>query len=174
MHYRVGLKEIALQSQVLDSTLYREGMSRYAGHVQIVTTEWDGLRRGVTITAACSVSDNPATVLVCLNNGNANNDVLFTSGHFALNTLSVRHQELANAFAGFKGMTSEERFALAEWQVAVTGSPLLSDALVAFDCRVVDQKVTNTHTILFGAVEAVHFGPKEPALIYLDRSYHAL
>ncbi|MFY8098798.1 MAG: flavin reductase, partial [Allorhizobium sp.] len=37
--------------QGVDPVVYREAMSRYAGHVQIVTTEHQGVRRGVTITA---------------------------------------------------------------------------------------------------------------------------
>ena len=99
--------------QGLDPVAYREAMSRYAGHVQIVTTEHEGVRRGVTITAACSVSDSPPTVLACLNNSNPSNAVLFEAGHFALKTLGAHHQDLANAFAGFGKLTSEESFALA-------------------------------------------------------------
>ena len=163
-----------MSMQGLDPIVYRDAMSRYAGHVQIVTTEHQGIRRGVTITAACSVSDNPPTVLACLNNTNPSNEVLFESGHFALNSLGAHHQDLANAFAGFGKLTSEERFALAEWQVMATGSPVLSDAIVAFDCVVTDRKVTNTHTVLFGEVRAVHFGAREPSLIYLDRGYRTL
>ncbi|GEO83208.1 monooxygenase [Ciceribacter naphthalenivorans] len=163
-----------MNSQQLDPVVYREAMSRYAGHVQIVTTEHDGARRGVTITAACSVSDRPPSLLVCLNNGNPNNAVFFESGHFALNTLAAQHQALANAFAGFGGLPADDRFALAEWQTLVTGAPVLSDAIVSFDCRVTDSKVTASHTVLFGEVKAVHFGPREPALIYLDRGYHSL
>lgn len=160
--------------QGLDPVVYREAMSRFAGHVQIVTTEHHGVRRGVTITAACSVSDSPPTVLACLNNTNLNNSVLFESGHFVLNTLAARHQDLANAFAGFGKLSSEERFALAEWQVLATGSPVLADAITAFDCVVTDRKVTSTHTVLFGEVKAVHFGPAAPSLIYLDRGYRTL
>ena len=51
---------------------------------------------------------------------------------------------------------------------------VLSDAIVAFDCMVTDRKVTNTHTVLFGEVKAVHFGAREPSLIYLDRGYRTL
>lgn len=163
-----------MSMQGLDPIAYREAMSRYAGHVQIVTTEHGGIRRGVTITAACSVSDSPPTVLVCLNNSNPSNGILFESGHFALNTLGAHHQDLANAFAGFGKLPSEERFALAEWRVIETGSPVLSDAIVAFDCVVTDRKVTNTHTVLFGEVKAVHSGAREPSLIYLDRGYRTL
>ncbi|WP_454286753.1 flavin reductase [Rhizobium arsenicireducens] len=163
-----------LNTQQLDPVIYREAMSRYAGHVQIATTEYEGVRRGVTVTAACSVSDRPPSLLVCLNNGNPNNAVFFESGSFALNSLAAHHQPLADAFAGFGSMPADDRFALAEWQTLVTGAPVLSDAIVSFDCRVTDSKVTATHTVLFGEVKAVHFGPREASLIYLDRGYRSL
>ncbi|MCM2399300.1 flavin reductase [Rhizobium sp. S95] len=163
-----------LNTQQIDPVVYREAMSRYAGHVQLITTEHGGIRRGVTITAACSVSDHPPTVLACLNNTNEKNAVFFESGFFALNTLGAHHRDLANGFAGFGGLSVDERFALGEWQRLVTGAPVLSDAIVSFDCRVTDTKVTATHTVLFGEVKAVHFGAKEASLIYLDRSYHTL
>lgn len=163
-----------LNTQQMDPVLYREAMSRYAGHVQIVTTEYEGVRRGVTITAACSVSDRPPMLLVCLNNNNPNNAVFFEAGYFALNTLGAQDEALANAFAGFGVKEADARFALAEWQVLSTGAPVLTDAVAAFDCRVTDRKVTATHTVLFGEVTAVHFGPREPALIYLDRGYRSL
>lgn len=158
----------------LDPILYRNAMALYAGHVQVVTTEKDGIRRGVTITAACSVSDRPPMVLACLNNGNASNAVFFESGVFALNTLGLHHQELANAFAGFGSLTADERFAKGAWQTLATGAPVLSDAIVSFDCRTVDTKVTATHTVLFGEVEAIHFGPADQSLIYLERGFRSL
>ncbi|MBO3760610.1 flavin reductase [Ciceribacter sp. L1K23] len=163
-----------LNRHKIEPVLYRDAMAQYAGHVQIVTTEHEGVRRGVTITAACSVSDNPPTVLACLNNSNASNGVFFESGRFALNTLGARHQTLANAFAGFGSLSADERFGMAEWISLATGAPVLKDAIVSFDCRVVDMKVTATHTVLFGEVAGVHFGPKDESLIYLDRGYHSL
>ncbi len=159
---------------VVEPVVYREAMSRYAGHVQIVTTALDGVRRGVTITATCSVSDNPAMVLVCLNNGNPNNRIFFEAGRFALNTLAHDQMALADAFSGRLALESEARFALGQWRELATGAPVLENALAAFDCRTVDVKVTQTHTVLFGAVEAIHFGDRRESLIYLDRAYHAL
>lgn len=163
-----------LDRQKLDPVLYRDAMSQYAGHVQIVTTAHEGGRRGVTVTAACSVSDNPASVLVCLNNGNPSNRIFFESGVFALNTLAARHQSLADAFSGREKLESEERFARAEWIVRESGAPVLKDPLVAFDCRLTDMKSFATHTVLFGEVLDVHFGEKDKALIYLDRGYRTL
>ncbi|MGQ3280702.1 MAG: flavin reductase family protein, partial [Shinella sp.] len=86
--YLLHEKENAvLDRLMLDPSLYRNAMSRYAGHVQIVTTVFEGERRGVTITAACSVSDNPAMILACVNASNPKNAIFEKSGRFALNTL---------------------------------------------------------------------------------------
>jgi cob(II)yrinic acid a,c-diamide reductase len=170
----MGPAETRLTDKPLDPVLYRNAMSRYAGHVQVVTTEYQGVRRGVTVTAACSVSDSPPSVLVCLNNANPSNDVLFHSGFFALNTLAAHHQPLATAFAGLSRLEPLERFALADWKSLVTGAPVLSDAIVAFDCRLTDLKHVSTHTVLFGEVVGIHLGPANPALLYLDRAFRTL
>ena len=121
-----------LDKQILDAALYRDAMARYAGHVQIVTTALGAERRGVTITAACSVSDNPPTVLVCLNKGNPNNRIFFDSGIFALNSLGAGNRALADAFSGRNSLTADERFALGSWKTLVTGAPVLvaSDFLI--------------------------------------------
>lgn len=163
-----------LNRQHIDPGLYRDAMSRYAGHVQLVTTVMEGMRRGVTITAACSVSDNPASVLICLNNTNPKNEIFFRSGIFVLNTLGAHHQGVADAFSGRTALADDERFASARFDTLVTGAPVLADALAAFDCRVTDIKEMPTHNVIFGEVAAVRFSEKHPALIYMNRDYHTL
>lgn len=163
-----------LNRQHIDPGLYRDAMSRYAGHVQLVTTVLGDQRRGVTITAACSVSDNPASVLVCLNNSNPRNEIFFRSGIFALNTLGAHHQPVADAFSGRTALADEERFTSGTFDRLATGAPVLADALVSFDCKVTDIKEMSTHNVVFGEVIAVRFSEKRPALVYLNRDYHAL
>jgi len=162
------------EQQQIDPVIYRNGMARYAGHVQVVTTVLGGARRGVTVTAACSVSDDPPSLLVCLNSTNVNNEIFLTSGVFALNSLALHHQSLAYGFAGLSGVEPEERFALGEWQTLLTGSPVLSDAVVSLDCRVTDIRPASTHFVMFSEVVAMHFRPANPALIYLDRGFRTL
>lgn len=164
-----------LDRLMLDSSLYRDAMSRYAGHVQIVTTAFEGEKRGVTITAACSVSDSPAMVLACVNASNPKNAIFEKSGRFALNTLAADQIDLANAFSGRDpAMTAEERFAVGEWHELVTGAPVLKGALAAFDCRLIELKVMATHMMLIGEVMGVTFGEHRPALLYMDRGYRTL
>jgi cob(II)yrinic acid a,c-diamide reductase len=168
------LEKHVLNRQHIDPGLYRDAMSRYAGHVQLVTTTLGDLRRGVTITAACSVSDNPASVLVCLNNSNPRNEIFFRSGIFALNTLGAHHQAVADAFSGRTALTEEERFSSGGFDRLATGAPILTDALASFDCKVTDIKEMSTHNVVFGEVVAVRFSEKRPALLYLNRDYHTL
>jgi len=149
-------------------------MAHYAGHVQLVTTALHGVRRGVTVTAACSVSDDPPTVLACLNCSNPNNHIFLDSGVFAVNTLAVQHQAMAAAFAGFDGKTGDERFAMADWDSLVTGSPTLTDARAVFDCRLIEHKVMATHMILFGEVVGLRIGNGTPSLLFLDREWRSL
>lgn len=163
-----------LSAPGIDPKLYRDAMARYAGHVQIVTTAHEGVRRGVTITAACSVSDSPAMVLVCLNRHNASNDIFAESGVFALNTLAAHHKGLADAFAGFAKLPAEDRFAMGEWDELVTGAPTLKDSIATYDCRIVDTKAVSTHNIFFGEVVGLRLGSKDQSLVYMDRSYHAI
>lgn len=166
--------EILLSKQPIDPGLYRDAMSRFGGHVQLVTTAVGDQRRGVTITAACSVSDSPATVLVCLNNSNPKNEIFFRSGVFALNTLGAHHQALADAFSGRTKMEDGDRFSTGRFDKLVTGAPVLMDALASFDCRVTEIKEMTTHHIIFGEVMAVRFDEAKPALFYMNRDYYSL
>ncbi|WP_372353121.1 flavin reductase [Pararhizobium sp. YC-54] len=168
------LETAVLDKTQLDPLTYRDAMSRLAGHVHIVTAAHDGVRRGVTITAACSVSDEPATLLVCLNGANPRNDIFAESGSFALNLLGAEQMELAHIFSGRNTVDPAERFSHGTWGELKTGAPILGEAVAAFDCRLIDIKTVATHIVLFGQVVAVTLGQQKPALVYLDRDYRTL
>ncbi|VVT22512.1 flavin reductase [Rhizobium sp. EC-SD404] len=163
-----------LHKQSITPEDYREAMSRFAGHVHVVTAELDGIRRGMTATACCSVSDAPPTVLVCINRTNPRNETFFNAGSFAINTLAIDHVPVANAFSGFADMTDEERFSVGAWDTITTGAPTLADARAVFDCRVLELKPMSTHMVVFGQVVGLRLGEHRPALIYLDRNYRDL
>ena len=47
---------------------------------------------------------------------------------------------------------------------------MLTDAVVAFDCRVIEVKAVATHNVVFAGVVAVRCKPG-PALVYHERAY---
>lgn len=161
-----------LKTHTIDSAAYREAMSRFAGAVHVVTTDGKAGRRGVTVSAACSVSDSPATILVCLNRNNPHNRMFEENGVFVLNTLASIHQPLAIAFSGKEHLTQDERFALASWETLDSGAPVLSGAMASFDCRLIDAKDMATHRVLFGEVTAIRTAANLSPLVYHNRGYH--
>ena len=163
-----------LQTKIIHPQDYRDAMAHLAGAVNIVTTYGAAGRRGVTVSAACSVSDDPATVLVCLMKSHPLNRLFEDNGVFSLNTLSAQHQHIAEAFSGKSGLDMDGRFALGTWETLSTGSPVLSDAIATFDCRLIDAKDVSTHRVLFGEVTGLKAAFNLSPLIYHNRGYHSL
>ncbi len=163
-----------LTTATIDRAAFRDAMSRMPASVHLVTTDGPAGRRGVTVSSACSVSDDPATLLVCLNLSSPTNDRFEANGHFAVNMLASRSEVLARAFSGVGALSPDERFAKGRWTTAETGAPILTDALVGFDCRLIDARIVATHRVLIGEVVAMRLGSPEPALLYFDRAFHRL
>lgn len=153
---------------------YRDAMARFAGAVHVVTTAGGAGRRGTTVIAACSVSDNPPTVLVCLSRDVPRNDVFVENGVFALNTLAAGQQPLADAFSGLTGLPQDERFAIGRWSTLASGAPVLEGALAVFDCTIVEAKDVATHRVLFGKVTGLRMGDSLSPLLYHQRGYRVL
>ncbi|WOC17084.1 flavin reductase family protein [Pseudochrobactrum sp. MP213Fo] len=171
------VKPIVTEKHAVDPLSYRNAMSQFAGAVNIVTTNGAAGRRGLTLSAGCSVSDNPATLLICLQRIHLDNRMFIENGVFAFNVLHADQKHLAEAFAGRNSLSSDERFALGTWDELVTGSPVLRGALTSFDCRIISCQDQATHHVIFGEVLDIRQTQAEPdaeALVYLNRAYHRL
>ena len=150
---------------------FREAMSRLGAAVHVITTAGPGGKTGATATAVCSVSDSPPTLLVCINRRSQTNPVVAENGVFCVNTLGAGGAEIADIFAGRTGVKGTERFAIGDWTVLCTGSPVLASAVIAFDCRIIEVRQVASHTVFFGAVEMVRVGSAGPTLMYRERAY---
>ena len=157
-----------------DRALYREGMSRMAAAVNVVTTDGAAGLAGFTATAVTSVSDDPPTLLVCMHKTAQSRPRLLANGVFCVNTLGAGGAGLADVFAGRTGKHLDARFEHGNWDRLVTGAPVLNDAAVSFDCRLLDVKDVATHHVLFGEVVAVRLGGQMQTLSWLHRGYRIL
>ncbi|WP_372618445.1 flavin reductase [Falsiroseomonas sp.] len=152
---------------------FRDAMARLGAAVNIVTTDGAAGRAGFTASAVCSVTDDPPTLLVCLNRSSRNNALFKANGVLCVNTLASDRQALSDAFAGKGGLEAEGRFALAHWSSLATGAPVLEDAaVVAFDCRITEVLEKGTHSVLFAEIAAIRQGAAGGALIWYGRDYH--
>jgi flavin reductase (DIM6/NTAB) family NADH-FMN oxidoreductase RutF len=151
---------------------FKLGMRSLAHAVNIVTAAHGGHRCGMTATAVCSATAEPPTVLVCLNRSSATYAGVAKSRAFCVNLLRAEDSDLSNLFSG--AQSGEGRFKSREWTKLATGSPVLLDALVSFDCRVIKKLAHGSHTVFLGQVEQVLFGKKGRPLLYAEGQYSKL
>ena len=156
----------------VDAEQFKAGMRALAGAVNIITSTNAGHRYGMTATAVCSATADPPTVLACINKLATTHGAVAKSKAFCVNVLRAEDWELSTVFSG--AQSGETRFKSRDWTRLGTGSPVLIDALVSFDCRVVNQMAHGTHTIFLGEVEQVAFGKKGKPLLYSEGQYAKL
>ncbi len=156
----------------VNETDFKNALRLWASGVTVVTskTEKHGLK-GMTATSFSSVSLEPPQILVCVNENADTGDGILSDGYFAVNILTAEQQSVSNQFAG--ASTQEERFANVSWSEGHFGSPVLDDALVSLECKVVDKVLAGTHWVLIGEVEKVNCNEGEP-LLYYHSAYREL
>jgi len=153
---------------------FREAMSRVATSVSIVCTDGPHGIAGFTCSAVCSVTDEPPTIMVCVNRRSATNAVIKANGVLCVSSLGADQVELSQTFAGVGRVPMVERFAGPNWGVLASGSPYCKTARVALDCRVADVREVGTHSVIFAEViSTAHAGGDDP-LIYHSRNYATL
>jgi flavin reductase (DIM6/NTAB) family NADH-FMN oxidoreductase RutF len=155
-----------------DAAQFKLGMRHLAGAVSIITSSHADRSYGMTATAVCSASADPPTVLVCVNHSTTTHQAIVDAGVFCVNVLRHEDQGLSGVFSG--AQKGEARFRPERWTRLATGSPALVNALVAFDCRVVNKLVHGTHTIFLGEVAQIDIGKKGKPLLYSDGQYAKL
>lgn len=154
---------------------HREGMRHFAAPVTVVTTQVDGQRAGLTVTAVTSVTADPPRLVVFVQKAVAAHPLLLESGALCVNLLAAHQQEVAEVFAGLReGVRGEERFAFGEWRTLQTGAPALDGALCNLDCRIIQVYEESSHHALLCEVLALRESPGNDALLYWNRGFHHL
>lgn len=153
--------------------LFRDGMARLAGAVNVITTDGPKGFAGMTATAVCSVTDQPPTLLTCINRSSYAHSIFGGNGVLCVNVLAAEQQDVAQLFAD-RNVTMPERLARVAHERLLTGSPALRGALVSFDCRVAQQQQLGSHDLFICEVQAVNVGEPAAGLTYFGREYHSI
>lgn len=172
--YELDLMDAAITP--LNSKAFRDAMAKVPTAVHIVATDGPAGRTGLTASAVASVSANPPTLLICVNHSSRSNAILKANGVFSVNALRATDVHLSEVFAGRTDAAKEARFDSGVWTTMKTGAPVLSSALVSFDCRITHLEDVATHTVMFAQVVAVSVAAAGEArsLMYQNRAYVTL
>ncbi|XUW93771.1 flavin reductase family protein (plasmid) [Burkholderia sp. M6-3] len=147
---------------------FRAAMRRIASTVTIVTAA-DGYRRhGMTMTAVSSLSMNPPSMIVCVNQATFLHDILHTAKDFCINVLRHDQSTVSTMFSG--KASPDERFAVGNWQRA-NDVDFLADAQANVFCQKVAALPFGTHTIFIGTVTDVRLTEDDKPLLYRNATY---
>jgi flavin reductase (DIM6/NTAB) family NADH-FMN oxidoreductase RutF len=151
---------------------FRNAMRHFPAGVTIVTVKAGDQTHGLTVSAFVSVSPTPPLISVIIDHrGRAHELMEKSNAVFAVNILKEDQQDLSKRFAFVK----EDRFAVGKWKTAVTGAPVLEDALAWLDCTIYSRHTAGTHTIYIGEVQASSvLEPDHTPLVYWNRDYRKL
>lgn len=146
---------------------FQSTMRHVAAAVHAITTRHEGERFGIIATAFSSVSFDPPSVLICVNQDTSIHKPLSLCDRFAVNVLALANRDVADCFAMKKG---EERFSVGQWG-DVEGVPVLANAQSSLVCEVAERHNYGTHTIYIGQIISAHHRDDARPLIYYDRRY---
>lgn len=153
----------------------KQGMRRLASGVSVLSTRVDQHERfAMTVSSVTSLSDQPPSLLVCINKSISLQGHLEREGcQFAVNLLTQAQQQVSNVCAGFEPV--HDRFSVGQWQEGPDAVPYLMDSEAIFFCRTDKVVSYGTHYIVIGKIEDVlvseaHVDP----LVYHNGGYASL
>jgi flavin reductase (DIM6/NTAB) family NADH-FMN oxidoreductase RutF len=143
---------------------FRAAMRKLASTVTVITARDADEHHGMAATAVTSVSMDPPSLLVCVNQATTMHGALHLGSVFCVNLLGVQHGPLCDAFGG--KLAGAARFGVGEWTSDEDGVRFLADAPANIFCRLEQQHAYGTHSIFIGRVERVRVLEAGQPLLY--------
>jgi flavin reductase (DIM6/NTAB) family NADH-FMN oxidoreductase RutF len=145
---------------------FRAAMRRLAATVNIITIRDGDRPMGMTATAVSSLTADPPSILICVNQSASMHNPLVGASTFCVNILHRDQHEVAKVFSD--STLREARFATGKWEHQPDAPPHLADAQAVMLCERRELITYGTHTICIGAVREVHLRDDIDPLLYID------
>lgn len=143
-------------------TSFRDAMASCAAGVHVITTDGAAGRYGITMTAVAPVTDEPPTVMLCINRSARIIPILSENGSLCINMLADEHQDVAEHFAGLTGLSPEERFAYHIWHRGKTGQLEIEGALAHLHGHIVGKHEIGTHFVFYVRLDEIKTAVQTP------------
>ena len=145
---------------------FKAAMRRFASTVNVVTSGCGAALNGMTATAVCSVSAEPPSILIVVNQESKSHALIQKSSAYTVNVLAASQEMLAVHFASH----SVAPFAAVPYSLGITKCPIIDGCTSFLECVVESGIPSGTHSIFIGRVVASGGSGRSP-LIYHDGKY---
>jgi flavin reductase (DIM6/NTAB) family NADH-FMN oxidoreductase RutF len=147
-------------------------LMRFVPHnVAVLAVDHEGNRMGVTISSLVSLSLDPPLIGISVGKQASLYELLRSAHSFSISLLGDGQEDLARRFAaGRPPIVHWDGVPLRQGRYA----PLIDGALGWIEATTLAETDAGDHTFFIATVDSVERGPAQSALMYRDRSYHAL
>ncbi len=150
----------------LSSEEFRAALRHWASGVSIVTTRGPRGVQGITVASFCSLSLEPPLILICINRAARSHRTIAAQRRFGVSILRDDQQPVSDIAAG--RVARGGGLSRLRTRTAITGAPILADALAWLDCSLVKALPGGDHTIFVGRVEAAGHADGSPLLWFMS------
>lgn len=158
----------------VDVHTFRTGMRMLSAGVTVLTTRVDDQRHGLTATAVCSLSPEPARLLACVNKAGRAFAAMTSSSLLAVNVLSHDQVDIAKRFAGMDG-DGADRFGVGDWEDGAVGElPTLRGSCCSLQCRIAEIIDSVSHGIMICNILKVSVAEHAKPLVYSQGRFTSL
>ena len=146
----------------VEDSLFRDVVGHLASGVTVVTTRVGNEDFGMTASSVTSLSAEPPTMLVCINNRVPTASAVSSAKAYVVNVLTHEQGGIANQFA----TPSPDKFRGTHTEIGHLGLPLLDNALAYLECQVIEEISGGSHTIFIGQVVRAFANAGSPLTYY--------
>jgi flavin reductase (DIM6/NTAB) family NADH-FMN oxidoreductase RutF len=150
--------------------VFKQSMRLLAGGVCILATKHDGEWHGLTMTAVCSLTADPPSLIACVNRDAGAHRGICSSKRVSVNVLSGDQMGLAELFSS-STVKGPDRFDERQWTPMASGVPALIDALAVLDCEIMQETTLGQHSVFFCEVKSARLQPGSNPLVHFDRQF---
>ena len=149
---------------------FLQAMRGITSTVTVVSAKDGEKKQAMTATSVASLSLDPPTMLVCVNQEALIHDVMKEGLGFCINILSVGQEGLAD-ICSIKGREGQ-RFLVGSWS-EINDIPYNKDSQSSIFCNCIKAIECTTHTIYLGEIIEVFNQSSFNPLLYKDGNYLA-
>jgi flavin reductase len=157
----------------VSSDVFKQSMRLLAAGVCIVATNSNDEWHGLTMTAVCSLTMDPPSLIACVNRDAGAHGVMSATRRVSVNVLSHDHTDLAELFSSPR-VKGPERFDGQKWIRMASGVPALIDALAVLDCEVTNETAVGQHSVFFCEIRSARLQPGRRPLVHFNREFCVL
>lgn len=152
-----------------DEEAFRNVLGHFPTGVTVITAMTNEGAVGMAANSFTSVSLNPPLVLFCASEASTTWPRIQQAGHFTVNVLDDRQQEISTTFA----RRAVDRFATMNWSRRAHG-PVLEGVHAWLACTIDAEYEAGDHTIILGRVDEMGLDANTGPLLFYRGRYRQL